>query len=64
MQFQFFFDYYAIINSCSFTRKYDAISQALDKVYDGRNHPAFILRSPGLTVLSKLSPENGSSDSL
>ena len=41
MQFQLFFDYEAIVNTCSFTRKYDAIFQAFDKVYDGRNHPAF-----------------------
>ncbi len=41
MQFQLFFDYEAIVNSCSFTRKYDAIFQSFDKVYDGRNHPAF-----------------------
>ena len=41
MQFQLFFDYHAIINSCSFTRKYDAIFQGLDKVYDGQDHPAF-----------------------
>ena len=27
MQFQLLFDYDAIVNSCSFTRKYDAIFQ-------------------------------------
>jgi hypothetical protein len=41
MQFQLFFDYDAIVNSCSFVQKYDAIFQAFDKVYDGPNFPAF-----------------------
>ena len=41
MQFQLFFDYDAIVNSCSFTRKYDAIFQAFDNVYDGSDYPAF-----------------------
>jgi hypothetical protein len=41
MQFQLFFDYEAIVNSCSFTRKYDAVFRAFDKVYSGPNHPPF-----------------------
>jgi len=41
MQFQLFFDYAAIVNSCSFVQKYDAIFQSFDRVYDGPNHPAF-----------------------
>ena len=41
MQFQLFFDYDAIVNSCSFTRKYDVIFRAVDKVYRSPDHPAF-----------------------
>jgi len=33
MQFQLFFDYHNIVNSCSFTQKYDAVFRAFDKVY-------------------------------
>jgi len=40
MQFQLFFDYDAIVNSCSFVQKYDAIFQAFDNVYDGPDFPA------------------------
>lgn len=41
MQFQLFFDYGAIVNSCSFARKYDAIFQSFDRVYDSPDYPAF-----------------------
>jgi len=41
MQFQLFFDYQNIVNSCSFTQKYDALFRAFDTVYHGPDHPLF-----------------------
>jgi hypothetical protein len=42
MQFSLFYDYYAIVNSCSFYKKYDALFQSFDSVYDfSHDYPAF-----------------------
>ena len=41
MQFSLFYDYYAIVNSCSFLKKYDALFQAFDMIYDRPDFPAF-----------------------
>ena len=41
MQFQLFFDYQNILDSCSFLRKYNALFWAFDKVFSGPDHPAF-----------------------
>ncbi len=41
MQFSLFYDYYAIVNSCSFLKKYDALFQAFDLIYDCPNFPVF-----------------------
>jgi len=41
MQFSLFYDYSAIIDSCSFLKKYDALFQAFDMVYEQRDFPAF-----------------------
>jgi len=41
MQFQLFFDYQNIVNSCAFTQKYDAIFRAFDKVYNDPDFPPF-----------------------
>lgn len=40
MQFSLFYDYHAIINSCPFLKKYDALFQAFDMIYDGPDFPA------------------------
>lgn len=47
MQFQLFFDYEAIVNSCSFTRKYDALFRAFDKVCHGFSRPALGAKAIG-----------------
>ena len=41
MQFSLFYDYYAIVDSCSFLKKYDALFQAFDMIYACPNFPAF-----------------------
>jgi hypothetical protein len=41
MQFSLFYDYYAIVDSCSFLKKYDALFQAFDMIYDCPDFPAF-----------------------
>ena len=41
MQFSLFYDYYAIVNSCSFLKKYDALFQAFDMIYDCPDFPVF-----------------------
>ena len=41
MQLSLFYDYYAIIDSCSFLKKYDALFQAFDMIYDRPDFPAF-----------------------
>ena len=41
MQFSFFYDYYGVVNSCSFLKKYDALFQAFDMIYNEPNFPAF-----------------------
>ena len=41
MQFSLFYDYYSVIDSCSFLKKYDALFQAFDMIYDGPDFPAF-----------------------
>jgi len=40
MQFSLFYDYYAIVNACSFLKKYDALFQAFDMIYDCPDFPA------------------------
>jgi len=39
MQNSLFYDYYALIDSCSFLKKYDALFRAFDMVYDQPDHP-------------------------
>lgn len=39
MQNSLFYDYYALIDSCSFLKKYDALFRAFDMVYDQRDFP-------------------------
>lgn len=41
MQFSLFYDYYAVVDSCSFLKKYDALFQAFDMIYDCPDFPAF-----------------------
>ena len=41
MQFSLFYDFYAIVDSCSFLKKYDALFQAFDMIYDCSDFPAF-----------------------
>ncbi len=41
MQFSLFYDYYVIVNACSFLKKYDALFQAFDMIYNEPNFPAF-----------------------
>jgi hypothetical protein len=42
MQFSLFYDYYAIIDSCSFYKKYDALFRGFDLIYDfSSDYPAF-----------------------
>ena len=41
MQFSFFYDYYGVVDSCSFLKKYDAIFQAFEMIYNEPNFPAF-----------------------
>jgi hypothetical protein len=41
MQFSLFYDYYAIVDSCSFLKKYDALFQAFNMIYACPNFPAF-----------------------
>lgn len=41
MQFSLFYDYYALVDSCSFLKKYDAIFKSFDMVYDQPDYPAF-----------------------
>lgn len=41
MQFSLFYDYYALVNSCSFLKKYDALFQAFDIIYDRPDFPIF-----------------------
>ncbi len=41
MQFSFFYDYYGVVNSCSFLKKYDALFQAFEMIYNEPNFPAF-----------------------
>ena len=40
MQFSLFYDYLALVNSCSFLKKYDALFQAFDMIYDQPDYPA------------------------
>lgn len=39
MQISLFYDYYGLIESCSFLKKYDALFRAFDLVYDQRDFP-------------------------
>ena len=39
MQFSFFYDYYGVVNSCSFLKKYDALFQAFELIYNEPNFP-------------------------
>ena len=41
MQLSLFYDYYAVIASSSFLKKYDVLFQAFDMIYDGPDFPAF-----------------------
>jgi hypothetical protein len=41
MQFSLFYDYYSLIDSCSFLKKYDALFKAFDMIYDGPDFPAY-----------------------
>ncbi len=41
MQLSLFYDYRGILDSSSFHRKYDALFQAFDMVYDQPDYPAF-----------------------
>ena len=41
MQFSLFYDYYAVVNSCSFLKKYDALFQAFDMIYNRPDFPVF-----------------------
>ena len=41
MQFSFFYDYYGVVNSCSFLKKYDALFQAFEIIYNEPNFPPF-----------------------
>ena len=41
MQLSLFYDYQGILDSSSFHRKYDALFQAFDLVFEGPDHPAF-----------------------
>ena len=41
MQFSLFYDYYFLIDSCSFLKKYDALFKAFDMIYDGPDFPAY-----------------------
>lgn len=40
MQFSLFIDYFAYIDSCPFLKKYDALFQAFDMIYDQPDYPA------------------------
>jgi len=39
MQIYLFYDYYGLLESCSFLKKYDALFRAFDLVYDQRDFP-------------------------
>jgi hypothetical protein len=39
MQISLFYDYYGLLESCSFLKKYDALFRAFDLVYDQRDFP-------------------------
>lgn len=41
MQLSLFYDYFAVVNSCSFLKKYDSIFKAFDMLYKGPDFPAF-----------------------
>jgi len=40
MQFSLFYDYYAIVNACSFLKKYNALFHAFDMIYNCPDFPA------------------------
>lgn len=39
MQNSLFYDYYALIDSCPFLKKYDALFRAFDLIYDQPDFP-------------------------
>lgn len=41
MQLSLFYDYQAILDSCPFYQKYDALFQAFDMIYSGPDYPEF-----------------------